>query len=116
MFKIEGYCDDKYVVSIMKAAPSLHIMEFKVIPVVNAQAKNGKLVAKTNGDVLEMLADYIKQHKLTTITPFQVRAFASSIGRSPGSYSSFLKKAIGAKMLKLKPGTTHKNTTYMVLK
>lgn len=115
MFKIEGYCDDKYVVTIMKLLTG-KVMDFKMIPVVNAQAKNGKVVAKVEGDMMDLLTAYIKQHKLKELTPFQIRAFASSIGRSPSSYSSILKRAIGAKMLKLKPGTTHKNTAYMVIR
>lgn len=114
MFKFEGYCDDKYVVAIMKAIAG-HALDFKMVPVANAQAKNGKVVAKVEGDMMELLTAYIKQHKLTTVTPLQLRTFLVGIGRSPGSYSSILQKAIGAKMLKYKSGAS-KNRTYMVLK
>jgi hypothetical protein len=115
MFRLEGFVDDKNVVMIMKAL-SGRVMDFKMVPVVNAEKKNGKAVAKTSGDPMELLAAYLKQHKLTEVQASHIRDFVTSIGRSPGAYYKYLTDAKEAKLLKRKPGNDKARASYLVNK
>lgn len=115
MFKFDGFCDDKQVVTVMKLLTG-KVMELHMVPVVNAQAKNGKVVAKTSGDPIDMLIAYIKQHKLHDISGKQIKAFSDEIGRSVNYHYIIIKKAKELKLLKRKPGCTNANAIYFVNK
>lgn len=113
MFKLEGFCDDKHAVAIMKSVAGLHIMDFKMVPVANAKAKNGKVVAETSGAPLDLLAHHIKRNKMSEITSAEFKSFAKSVGREP---YYLVRQAIEAKLIKRKPGTPNHSAIYQVLR
>lgn len=117
MFKFEGFVDDNGAVPLMKAVAGIRVMEFKIVPVINAQVKNGKLVAQTSGDLLEMLAAFIKEKKAKEVDANFMKEFQVAKGRSVDAYSYTLRQAVEAKMLKRKPGgnRANQNAIYTVL-
>jgi hypothetical protein len=116
MFKIEAFVDDKKLPVVMHALNGHIIGSPVVLPVANAKVENGKVKAKTSGDLLEMLATWIKERKLTEVNPNVLRAFLIDSGRSAGSYSDLLTRAKKAKMLKIKAGSKTHGVAYQVLK
>lgn len=99
MFRLEGFCEDKNVVNILKSLTGV-VMDFKIVPVANAKVQNGKVAAKTDGDSISILLDFIKKHQLKEITSAQGQELMREIGNKPGSYSNFFQRAIRAKVLK----------------
>ena len=114
MFKIECYCDDKYLAAVMHAL-SGKVLNLKTQSVPNATAKNGALAARTNGDVAQMLRKWIAQKKLTRVTATDIKQFQSDIGRSPAGYSNALTQGKKAGILKRAKGTKGAKAGYDVL-
>jgi hypothetical protein len=104
VFRIEIFVDDRKLSYVLWAI-SGHCLEVKPPqPVVNAEAKNGKVRAKTSGDRLEMLKKYLQENKINEMRgPNIVRDFCVSTGLSEKSYSNVLSNALKAKLLKRRP-------------
>jgi hypothetical protein len=103
MFRLEIFVDDKKLSYVLWAI-SGHVLEVKPPqPVVNAQARNGKVVARTSGNKVEMLLQYLGDHKISEFGPEVVREFCTSLGMSEKSYSNILKTALDDKLLKRRP-------------
>lgn len=116
MFRIEFFCDDKRVGEVLRLIGTVGAYDVKAVPVVNAEKQtNGTVKARINGGVVEMLSDYIKSHKLKTITPDHMRDFQRSIGRAPGGYSHALALAMKVGLLRKNDASNRKGTTYEVL-
>ena len=99
MFRLEVFVDDRKLAYVLWAL-SGHVLEVKPPqPVANAQAKNGRVRAKTSGNRVEMLAQYLREHKITEPTPDTIKEFCISVGLSDKSYSNVLDSALKAKVL-----------------
>jgi hypothetical protein len=112
--RIEFFCDDRHVGSALRALAGIAVGQPKATPIVNAEAKNGRLTQATNGELLAMFSAYLKKHKLTDINAAGLRAFLTSIGRAPSSYGYLLAKARAARILKKMGGGTT-TSSYRVL-
>lgn len=111
--RIEFFCDERNVGKIMRMLAGLALESPKVVPVVNAEAKGGKVGAATNGELISLFTAYLKKHKLTTIKVSGVRDFLHTIGKAPTSAAYLLKKAQEYGLLR-KAGKG-KDTGYSVL-
>lgn len=100
MFRVECIVDDRYLAKVLYALTGLVSGSPNVQPMVNAQVKNGKVTAVSSGNSLDMFAGYLKQQKLATITPKELKAVMPHLGLSEKSYSNVLNKAIKAGVLK----------------
>lgn len=97
MFKVEFYVDDKRIAQAIHALTGIAVGDPKINPVVNAVKKNGKLHAKTDGDVVSLFMDWLKQHKdLKELKADHFRAFCNHIGRPVTSYSAVKDKIVKA--------------------
>jgi hypothetical protein len=101
MFKFEGYCDDMKVHRFMRAAAGL-VVDFKIVPVVNAIKSNGKVKAQVEGDLLDLFLVWIKKHKAKELTVNQIQTFLGESGRSEGGHRHLINRAQEAKALKRK--------------
>jgi hypothetical protein len=114
MFRIEAFCDDKNLPRVLHALTGLLLGTPKIQPVANAQASNGVIKAKVNGDLAALFEAHVKRHRLATVTPKQLKEFAVEHGYSEKSYSNILTRMIEAKHLRKKQGTKGQNTLYVV--
>jgi hypothetical protein len=117
MFKIEVLCDDKNLARVLRGLAGVALGMPKVVPVVNAEEKGGRVQARTNGDAVALLRDYLKNHKLARIGAVDVKEFCRTSGYSPRSYTSVIKQAVAAKLLR-RSGTakgTGKPAIYTVI-
>ncbi len=90
--RIEIFCDDRLVQTIKRLLiPMKGIHDIKDQPVINAQAKNGKVHAVTNGSVMEMFIGYARKRKLTEITAAGVAEFMATIGKAPTAAGYLIK-------------------------
>jgi hypothetical protein len=111
--RIEIFCEDKLVGRIQRTLAGLGVLNVKSMPVTNAKiGKNGKLEAKSSGDLLEMFITDMRDRKMKTITPEGLQTFMAEAGRSIKSYSNLLTKAIAAKVLKRTKGTSGRTIRY----
>jgi len=116
MFKIECFCEDKYLGDILQALAQHKALDVKQIPVTNAKAtRNGKIEAVTSGDVVDLMRHWIKQHKLTRITARDAKQFQSDMGRSPMGYSHMLRTVMDAGLLKRAKGAKGTKSGYDVV-
>lgn len=116
MFRIETYCDDKNLPRVLHALMGLVHGQPKIQPVANAKVSDGKVRAKTNGDIPALFIEYLKTHKIREVVPANIKAFAIKQGYAEKSYSFFLSKLIKAKILHKKTGSKGYKTTYVVVK
>lgn len=108
MFRIELFVDDKKLPGLLIAITGMTLGAPTVQPVVNAAVKNGKVRATSSGSRVEMMMDYFKTQKLSEVGPSDIRDWCRQLGLSDKSYSNFLNKALGAKMLKRRTGIGNK--------
>lgn len=113
MFRIECFVDDKHLAKVMHGLSGL-CMELQVVPVVNAETKNGKVMAKTSGDTTEMLAKWLHEQKKHVIRPDDIKQFCLQHGRAEKSYSNVLAKAKKAGLLS-KPKGKGNQVSYTVM-
>jgi hypothetical protein len=100
MFKIDCFCDDRNLARVHHALAGI-VLDLKAVPVVNAKAgRNGKVTAETNGGTLSLLAEWLKKEQATNVRASDIKAFATSHGKSEKSYSSILKTGTNAGLLK----------------
>lgn len=114
MFRIVCFVDDKELAPVMHALAG-KAKGLEVVPVVNVEpssAKNGKLVQRTEGKVLDLFAEYLNTHPGIVDAEY-VQTFLTSIGRSTGSYSHTLYGALDAKLLKKGKPHPHKPNGYV---
>lgn len=109
MFRIELFCDDKKVGDILRFLTGIAIGTPIVQPIINADVKNGKVVAQTSGDLVDMFLYWLRQNKLTEFTAKHAQEFVVSIGKPIESYAYLVQKGkdIGA-WKKLGKGTVSK--------
>lgn len=100
MFRIEIFCDDKKLATVLNALTGLILGNPTVQPVANAKVKNGKVKALTNGTAVEMLADYIRKNNLEVLNAKVIKGFLKGVGLSPGSSSYLIRQGIGAGFLR----------------
>jgi hypothetical protein len=82
---------DKDVGKLQRLCVGLALQAPTSEPVVNAVIGKNGVSAKTTGNLCEMFHDYLRDQKMTEITPAQGRAFLAAIGR-PASSSQYLWK------------------------
>jgi hypothetical protein len=115
MFRIEAFCDDKQLPRVLHALTGLLLGTPKVQPVANAQAKNGQIKAKVNGELPAMFQAHIKQHHYKSVTPTDIKAFAVQHGYAEASYSLLLSKMVKAKVLRKIPSAKGNKSRYLVV-
>jgi len=94
--RIEIFCDDRLVMPIKRmllGMKGVHKLDDQ--PVVNAQASKNGVTARSSGRGIDLLAAYLKDHKLNgkIINAKVGREFAKSIGRAEGGYNSIFAQA-----------------------
>jgi hypothetical protein len=104
VFRVNLFCDDKKLADVLRGLAGLAVGNPEVQPVVNAEKKNGKVVAAGSGDNAALFAKYAKTNKLTKIKATDLRGFCKSIGVSETSYGYFGKQLQKAGAIK-KHGT-----------
>jgi len=76
----------------------------EVTPVVNAQAKRGKLVEATTGAFndkkIELLSKHLHKNKVTGFKAQESKSLAKAAGLNPSSASYFMKRAVEAGLLR----------------
>lgn len=106
MLRIEGFVNDKDASRVIHALAGI-CYDFKILPVPNARVgKGGKLEAKTNGDVVSQLEQWLKEKHIASsalITPTMLKDFAQQTGRSIKSYSNILRTLMSSNYLKKVP-------------
>ena len=101
MHRITFFCDDKKLSDVMHALVGLSLGVPRVEPVINAEvAPDGSIKQRTNGQLIDLFAAYLKKSKQTEINAVFVRQFLTGIGMSPGSVNYVLTQAREAKMIK----------------
>lgn len=102
MFRFEGFVDDMKAHKVMHALHGL-VMDFKMVPVVNAVKKNGHIKAKTNGTATALLEDYLRSPKgrqIKAIDNAYAREFLQAAGYNPSSSAYLLNSAAASGLLK----------------
>ena len=99
MFRIECFCDDKKLVSTMKALSGL-VTDLNVQPVAGAQLKNGKIEA--TGMVDEVLSRALHHHKKKNFTASEAAAIIVSAGFSKKSTYNAIQKLLDQKLIRRK--------------
>jgi len=100
MFRITCYVEDKQLATLLHTLAGISRGQPEIVPVVNVVEKGGGAPqAKTNGNVVQLFAQYLDTHP-GDVTPKYVQEFQQSIGRSPGGYNNVLHKAKMAKLIK----------------
>lgn len=104
LFKVEFYVKDKDLAKVKRILANTRVVRGEIVdhPVVNAMMKNGKLRAKTDGNTLSLLLDYLQKSKKAEINADDVRTMLQENGRNPTSYRYALTEAIKAGYLRRK--------------
>jgi hypothetical protein len=91
--RVEFFCPDKKVGEVLRLLTGIALDIPKVTPVANARKGRNGLEQQTNGDAVEMFAQYIKKHRLTEVNSDIGREFCKSIGRSSEGYNNLFSQA-----------------------
>ena len=114
--RVTVFCDDRRVGLVLRVVAGLVIGNPEVVPVINAEAKNGAVQATTgNGTAATMFAAYIRKHKMAVVRTADARDFLQSIGRSPQSATYVLARCRENGVLRAPTGRGVK-TAYKVAK
>ena len=114
MFRIECFCDDKKLSYVLWALAGHIHGSPSITPVVNTKKSGGKIKQATNGKLLDLFAEHIKDKTAETINARFVKDFLEKNGNTPTSHGYVLKQALAAKMIrKTGKGTLSK---YVILK
>jgi hypothetical protein len=106
MFRIECFCDDKYLAKTLWALQAVGgVYNLTSTPVVNVQKRDGVLRQRVpNGTRIETLRLWLTKRKLRIVTPGDIRSFAKEHNLSTTSYSNILRIAQDEGLLKRVPG------------
>lgn len=115
MFKIELFCDDKRLPTILRSLASLGALNVTSVPVANAEQRNGKVRQQSNEEGLtpSEAAIYTSAPKGHPFKPKDAASWLANAGFSRSSTSSVLCQLVKAKRLK-RTGKSA-GTTYEVL-
>lgn len=100
MFRIQCFVEDKNLAYVMHALGG-RALNLSVVPVVNAEPKNKKLMAKSDGKSSSLLLEWLNKNELATFTVHDVRQFLPSIGRKEASAYHIIKRAMDAGMVQM---------------
>jgi hypothetical protein len=115
MFRIEVFVDDKRLAQVMHAMTGLIVSMSVPQPVVNAEVKKqGRIVAKSNGNLHSLFIEHLAKSKVDEIRPSQVADWLEQHGKSRFSANYLIKNLVKQGVLKRGPGKTTK-TTYKVV-
>jgi hypothetical protein len=87
---------------VLRALTGLALGSPSVQPVVNAEQKNGRVVAASAGDLVALLSAHLKRNRLTEVKAAQIKEFAVANGYSESSHQHILKTAVAHKLLRKK--------------
>lgn len=90
--RIEVFCLDKKAGDILRAIAGMAI-KHEVMPVANAQVKNGKVQPTNNGELVNMFAQYLAKYKIKKVNSNNAREFCVSVGQPAERYGYLLLKA-----------------------
>lgn len=115
---VEVHCDDACVGAVQRALAGIRgVRDVRSRPMVNAKMQNGHVRAETSGNSLDMLVSHLAKNKrIKSVTPADLRAFMTSVGRSEKSTPGLIKDAIEAGVLKRIAGATRKNSAYRIIR
>jgi hypothetical protein len=114
MFRIVCFCDDKKLAYVLWALTGHIHGSPEIIPVINAKKSGGKIKQATNGKLIDMFADHIKNRPEHMINARFVKDFLEKIGNSPKSSGYVLKQAAAAKIIRKLGKGAH--SRYVILK
>ena len=97
--RVEVICLDKKAGDVLRAVAGLAI-EAKATPVANAQVRNGKVEAASNGELVTLFTRYLSKRRIAEVNSDITREFCLSIGQSPDRYTYVLRKALEHGLLK----------------
>jgi hypothetical protein len=99
--RVEFFCDDRKVGSVLRLLAGIALEVPQVTPVTNAVKRGKKLQQETSGDPLGLFREYIKKNKITVVTSSIGREFYKSIGKGgTHSYNYLFAKAREAGLLR----------------
>jgi len=90
--KVTFFCDDRRVGLLLRAVAGLIVGTPEVVPVINAEAKNGAIKASGSGDMATMFAAYVRKARKTTVQPADAQEFLRNNGRSSASATYLLRQ------------------------
>ena len=93
LFRFEVFCSSKQLGDVIIALSGRVVQVSTPQLVVNAKRSAGGVKPMSNGDLVAMFSDWIKENGLKEISTDQARQFLTKQGRSQGSYSYLFKKA-----------------------
>lgn len=114
MFRLNNVMiEDKKLAEVLTALAGKVLSMDIPQPVINAEKRDGKLFARTDGSLTSVFRDYVTHTKLNNFGIAEVRDFLSKAGRPVSSAPGILKVAKREGWLKAKG--TGKGTTYIVV-
>lgn len=93
MFRVEFFCEDKNLAGVMHTI-SGKAMNLNVVPVANAVKRGGSVEAETSGDIVEIVAAWMKREKRTEITRQELKALCIAVGKSESYIQSAADKLV----------------------
>lgn len=94
MFRVECFCDDVKLHKVLRNLVGLAIGIPTAQPVDNAAKKNGRVVARGNGNISDMLLADLHSARANEIVPKQLKQWLEKHGKSPNSYCYVLRNLI----------------------
>ena len=115
MFRVEFFIKDQKLGDALRALAGKTLGHPNVQPVVNVEEKpNGKLIAKSNGGLLDMFGTYLARNpNVEVMTSKEVGQWLEAEGFSKTSNSYLARMAVKAGMMKRTGGNTH-NVKYVI--
>jgi hypothetical protein len=103
MFRFEGFCDDKVVVALHRALAGIgNLYDVKVVPVLEAKARNGKVVsAEPIAGLTPQLSAVARQlHSGDRLTNADLVGLMKKAGMATNSITHVQTRLIKAKILR----------------
>lgn len=100
MFRIECFVDDKNLAKALLALQGLALQQPVIQPVINAEANGKGVQSITSGSLCEVFYDYCRKSKATEITPKEIKAWLTKIGRKASTATYAIKCGVETGFLK----------------
>jgi hypothetical protein len=100
LFRIEFFCDDKKLAEALRGLAGIALGDPKIMPVVNGEASNGKVVARTPGELPDLFKAYAKSEGLKIFQATDIKKFCKHLGRPESSYGYYLKRLMASGVFK----------------
>lgn len=113
MFRLEIFVEDKHLARLLHALNGLVTQMSGPQPVVNAEYKNGKLVAKSSGSLPDAVyADLCEKFDGGAVSTSAIKKSGQAHGGGPNCHQYLIKNLVKAKRL----AKTKKRGVYSLIK